>query len=258
MPYRFCPLASGSKGNCLYLETPQSKILIDCGISTRALKAHLEELNVELEQLDAVLITHEHHDHISGLKVLCKKLDLPVLCNLETAKGIVSSLSFRPRFKIFTTGEDFVFQDMHFHPFSVQHDTADPVAFTIKTAEHKIGICTDLGFVSSLIVSHLSACDVLYIEANHDPELVGLSKRPLLYKQRVLGQMGHLSNQACAELLQKIAHKNLKRIYLAHLSEECNREELALKTIQDALSQEFEHIPVEISPQKTRATILEF
>lgn len=231
----FCPLASGSKGNCLLLSSGSTRILIDVGISVKQIEERLSFFNLRLEQIDAVVITHEHADHIKGLEVLCKKTKIPVLANTQTAKAILESISVPPNFKIFSTGETFVFGDIELHPFSIQHDTVDPVAFTAKIENTKFGICTDLGFATSLVKLHLKNCDYLYLESNHEPSMVHACSRSMVYKQRVLGRQGHLSNQACAELLQEVLHKGLKHVYLAHLSEECNHPEVALKSSANVL-----------------------
>lgn len=231
----FCPLASGSKGNCIYLGTEQTKILIDAGLSGRAIKNKLQEIGVSIDEIDAVLVTHEHSDHIMGLKVLANRLKIPIMANSETAKGIASYLKSIPKFKIFATGETFEFADLEIHPFTVQHDTPDPVAFTIKTLNYKMGFCTDLGFATTLVEQKLKACDFLYIEANHTPSMVHASPRPMVYKQRVLGRQGHLSNEDCASLIERLMHDNLKKIYLAHLSEECNAPDAALNTVRRVL-----------------------
>lgn len=232
----FCPLASGSKGNALYFGTKKTKLLIDAGLSYRQITLRLAEIGVGIEEIDAVLVTHEHTDHIRALPMLSTKHDMPVFTNSETAKGIVDILNFVPKFKIFSTGESFEFGGLRIHPFSVQHDTLDPVAFTIKWDAFKLGICTDLGFVSTLVKASLKECDCLYIEANHQPSMVHACARPARYKQRVLGRQGHLSNEACAELLAEVAHPNLQHVYLAHLSSECNAEELALEMAQSSLN----------------------
>ncbi len=250
----FCPLASGSKGNALYLGTAETKLLIDVGISCRALKQKLSEIGVAIEEIDAALVTHEHVDHVRGLKKLCSTLQIPVLANGETAKMIIHSLKVPLKFKIFSTGEPFVFKDIEVSPFSIQHDTLDPVAFTFSAMGAKLGVCTDLGFVTTLVTSHLRGCDYLYIEANHDPSMVHASSRPFVYKKRVLGRWGHLSNEACAQLIKEIKHPHLKHVYLAHLSKDCNHPELALKKVREHLGKE---IPLSIAYQdKISAHIL--
>jgi phosphoribosyl 1,2-cyclic phosphodiesterase len=238
----FCPLASGSKGNAIYLGTKETKILIDAGISYKQLQLRLSEIGVDVADIEAVLITHEHMDHIAGLKTLCTHSKVCVISNAETAKGIYQNLQFLPRFKIFTTGEAFEFKDLRIHPFSVQHDTLDPVGFVIETQNLKLGFCTDLGYVTSLVVSHLQGCDYLYLEANHEPESVYASNRSYIYKQRVLSRQGHLSNQESSNLLLSVMHKNLKHVHLAHLSSECNSEKGALQSIRRVM-EKAGHLP---------------
>lgn len=247
--FGYVPLASGSKGNCIYLNTPHCKVLIDAGLSGRAITKKLAEIDVDISEIDAILVTHEHSDHIQGLRVLAFKHEIPVFANHETAKGIVDHFHDCPKFKIFSTGETFEYGGMEIHPFSIQHDTLDPVAFTIKVDGLKLGFCTDLGFVTSLVRNHLLQCDYLYLEANHEPSMVHSSPRPAVYKQRVLGRSGHLSNQACGELLTQIAHPELKHVHLAHLSEECNSEEKAIHTVSQILSEAGMDLPLDIAPQ---------
>ena len=242
----FCPLASGSKGNSIYVGTGSTRILIDAGISCKAAQEKLSQIGVDIRDIDAIIITHEHVDHIRGISSIALKHNIPIFANSDTAHAILETLDTSPRFKIFSTGETFEFGDLEIHPFSIQHDTLDPVAFTIRTANLKLGFCTDLGFVSSLVKTHLKECDYLYIEANHEPSMVHSSSRPMVYKQRVLSRQGHLSNQQCAELLSEIAHPNLKHIHLAHLSEECNHPERALEVIRSSLPS---HIPLSIALQ---------
>lgn len=246
----YCPLASGSKGNCIYVGTPQCKILIDAGISTKQIRLRLAEIGVDLADIDAIFITHEHTDHILGLKLLALKLGIPVFANSETAKGIISYLHDCPKFKIFTTGESFNFADLQVHPFSIQHDTLDPVAFTIRLDDLKLGFCADLGFVTSLVQHQLQGCDYLYLESNHKPEMVHASPRPMVYKQRVLGRSGHLSNEACGELLTKISHPGLKHVHLAHLSGECNTKETALTTVSGILENQSMKLDLSIAHQE--------
>lgn len=231
----FCPLASGSRGNCIYVGTEQTKVLIDVGISVKALVCRLAEINVCLTEIDAVLITHDHGDHIIGLKTLSQRYGIPVFANHETAKGIVDALGVCPKFKIFSTGESFEYGDLEIHPFSIQHDTMDPVAFTFKTGALKLGFCADLGFATTLVQHNLQACDYLYLESNHQPSMVHASARPMVYKKRVLGRNGHLSNEDCGQLLAHIAHPGLKHVHLAHLSQECNTPETALEVVHSIL-----------------------
>lgn len=243
----FCSLASGSKGNCTFFGTKKTKILIDAGLSGLATKTRLAELDISLDEIQAILISHEHSDHIQGLKTLALRYKIPILANAETAKGIYSYLHECPQFKIFTTGESFVFGDIQIHPFSIQHDTSDPVAFTLHADGLKVGICTDLGFATTLVRSHLQNCHHIHIEANHEPSMVHASSRPMIYKQRVLGRSGHLSNEACAELLASVMHDQLASVQLAHLSQECNSPITALARVRERVEAT---LPVLIAPQE--------
>jgi len=250
----FCPLASGSKGNCLFLGTPRANILIDAGISAKAISKHLETLSTTLESIDAIIISHEHFDHISGLKTLALKYQIPIIANYQTAESIVESLGDCPRFHIFTTDEPFEFCGMNISPFTIPHDGVDPVGFTIETQDTKIGICTDAGFVTPSLLHNLKGCHVVCLEANHQPEMVHASSRPEIYKRRVLSKTGHLSNLEAAKLLKEIAHPNLEQIYLAHLSQESNSPETAHKTVSEFLEKESLSIPVSIAHQHIRST----
>jgi phosphoribosyl 1,2-cyclic phosphodiesterase len=231
----FCPLASGSKGNAIFIGTPKTKILIDAGISCKQIEVRLQRIGVSLRDIDAIFITHEHMDHIQGLKGIEKKYAIPVIANIQTAKGIYQQLHVMPTFYVFTTDETFSYVDIEVHPFTIQHDTLDPIAFVLKACQKKIGICTDLGFVSSHVVKNLEGCHLLYLEANHQEEMLMASPRPLAQKQRVLGRQGHLSNQECADLLSTLYHPQLEKLYLAHLSQECNAEDRALEIIKKKL-----------------------
>lgn len=245
----FCPLASGSKGNAIYLGTDQTKILIDAGLSLKSLTARLAEIQVDIADIDAVLITHEHTDHIKGLSALCNKWGIPVFANRETAQAIVPSCRQIPKFKIFSTGETFQFGDIEIHPFSIQHDAMDPVAFTFRLDSLKVGLCADLGFASSLVLHQLQNCNYLYLEANHQPSMVHSSLRPMVYKQRVLSRQGHLSNEDSAEVISHVYHKELRHVYLAHLSSECNTPELALKIVGETLEKRDQVVSLSVACQ---------
>jgi len=245
----FCPLASGSKGNCIYIGTDHTKLLIDAGISAKALEARLSQINIDLSDIDAILITHEHMDHIQGLKTLAFKKGIPVLANRETAKGIVEAFHDCPKFKIFSTGETFEFGDLEIHPFSIQHDTLDPVGFTLRLNSLKLGFCTDVGFMTSQVQAHLSNCDYLYLESNHQPSMVHASSLPEVCKRRILSRSGHLSNEACGNLLAQVYAPTLKHVHLAHLSEECNSPEKAFQVIRGILEQKKVKLNLSIAAQ---------
>lgn len=227
----FCPLASGSKGNAIYFGTNKTKILIDAGLSAKELTKRLAEIDISLSDIDAILVSHEHTDHIRGL-LTATQGKIPIVTNYETARSICEALQTTAlNFKLFTTGERFSFQDLEISPFSIQHDAIDPVGFRIASDIVNIGICTDLGIATTLVERSLQNCDILYLEANHEPDFVMACSRPQIYKQRVLGKQGHLSNESCGKLLARLCHSNLKAVFLAHLSSECNRPDKALEVV---------------------------
>jgi phosphoribosyl 1,2-cyclic phosphodiesterase len=247
----FCPLASGSRGNCIYLGTGETRLLIDAGLSGKAIKERLAQIGVAIEEIDAVLVSHEHHDHIQGLKVLSGRLSKPILTNQPTAYAIQGAMAKPPSFKLFSTGETFFFKDLEIHPFSIQHDAEDPVAFTIKFRDIKIGVCTDLGFATQVVKQHLKECDYLYVESNHEPSMVHACPRPHSYKQRVLSRTGHLSNTSCAELIESVYHQKLKHVYLAHLSSECNSSTKALQVVNAHLEKSQVKLSISVAAQET-------
>ncbi|NGX38966.1 MAG: putative metallo-hydrolase YycJ [Chlamydiae bacterium] len=255
---KFCPLASGSKGNSLFLGTSQTKVLIDAGLSARKVSRLLAEIDVDISEIDAIVVTHEHTDHIRGIAMLGCKMGIPVFANAETARAIYETIGDAPKFKIFSTGETFEFGDIAFNPFSIQHDAADPVGFAIEVGSVKIGICADLGFASTLVEKSLMDCDHLYLESNHQVEMVHACPRPAVYKQRVLGRLGHLSNIQCADLLKKLLNSKLKAVHLAHLSGECNHPELAQKVITEMLEKENATVKVSIAHQDQISQSIEF
>jgi phosphoribosyl 1,2-cyclic phosphodiesterase len=255
----FCPLGSGSKGNSCYLGTERTQILVDAGLSGRATEHRLNQIGSSLDSIQAILITHDHHDHIAGLKQLAIRRNIPVYANAETAKGIVASLEGQvPRFRIFQTGEPFEVGDLKVYPMPILHDTVDPVAFVIEACARRIGICTDLGMVTPIVTQHLQGCDHVVLEANHEPDLVAMSARPLVYKQRVLGRYGHLSNSAAEELLDAIWHAQLRSVHFAHLSSECNRPELALQAGKKSLVRSDGALDVHVAYQDRVSTPIHF
>ncbi|PCI76542.1 Zn-dependent hydrolase [Candidatus Aerophobetes bacterium] len=225
----FCPLASGSKGNALFLGSQDKKFLIDVGISLKKLKEKLGEIGVTIDEIDAILITHEHSDHIKGLEKLTEIWKKPIFCNRETAKVLLCSVKSDLNLKIFSSSEPFSFGDIDVFPFSIEHDTVDPVGFVFKVEGFKVSVCADLGFAGTFVQRALHDSDILYLESNHEENMVHACARPSVYKRRVLSRLGHLSNDACNTLLAQVMTNRLKCVYLAHLSSECNSEELAYK-----------------------------
>jgi phosphoribosyl 1,2-cyclic phosphodiesterase len=229
VPVRFTILGSGSRGNCAYLETETTRLLIDAGFSARQIQQRLAQLGRTLERLDGILITHEHSDHVRALDVLSRKIQVPVYCNRLTYDAILYQ---QPRcrlpFHLFETGASFTVGDVEVESFSVPHDAQDPVGFLLRTAGGNVGFLTDLGHVTRLVRERVRPAHALVLEANHDLQLLQEDpKRPWSVKQRILSRHGHLSNEAAAEALSEVMSETLRHLFLGHLSQDCNRPELA-------------------------------
>lgn len=255
----FTILGSGSGGNCAYLETPSARLLIDAGFSGKQIRQRLASIGRSPETLTGILITHEHSDHILGLSGLTAKLSVPVYCNRLTAEAIESTLGRKFPAAIFQTGATFELGDVTVDTFAVPHDAYDPVGFLFRTGFGNVGFLTDLGHATKLVVERVRAANVLVLEANHDLKLLQEdTKRPWATKQRILSRHGHLSNDAAAEVAAEVASAHLQRIYLGHLSRDCNRPELALATVQGRLNQlGARHIAVHNTSQDAPAPTVE-
>jgi phosphoribosyl 1,2-cyclic phosphodiesterase len=227
VPVRFTILGSGSSGNCAYLETDEVRILVDAGLTGRQIRQRLLSIGRAPENISGILITHEHTDHTQGLLGLAR-LNLPVYCNRLTAEAIERQLKSKPSFRLFGTGATFEVGDLVVNSFSVPHDAYDPVGFLVRTQEGNFGFLTDLGHATKLAVERVRAAQVLMLETNHDLKLLQEdTRRPWSTKQRIMSRHGHLSNDAAAEVAEQIVTENLRHLYLAHLSPDCNRPELA-------------------------------
>ena len=237
---RLCSIASGSSGNCIYVGHASTHLLIDAGISGKRIEQGLAEIGVEPGSLSGILVTHEHSDHIQGIGVLARKYGIPLYGTVETfcamkkgktTIGKVDDSLFQQIFpeKGLTIGEICV------TPFSVSHDAANPVAYVFEADGHKIGMATDLGVYTEKTMEYLKDSELLYLESNHDVNMLMVGGYPYYLKQRIIGEHGHLSNDTAAELLCKLYHKNLKHVLLAHLSKENNYPELAYETVKAEL-----------------------
>lgn len=235
---KICVLASGSAGNCIYVASGKTRILVDAGISGRQTVRRLEEIGVSIEAIDAICVSHEHDDHTGGVGILYKRHQIPVYANGGTA----DALSRRPRlqglpWRVFTTGAPFSIGDLVIEPFSIPHDAYEPVGFTLHCEEGRIGIALDVGTPTTLVRERLRGCHALVVEANHDEHLLQEAPRPWALKQRIRSRQGHLSNRMAAEMLAEIASPALQQVFLGHLSEDCNCPILAVRTISEALAE---------------------
>jgi phosphoribosyl 1,2-cyclic phosphodiesterase len=236
VPARLTILASGSSGNCAYLETDDARLLIDAGLSARQIRQRLLGIGRTPENLSGILITHEHSDHTQGLGVLAAKLQIPVYCNRLTKEVIEAQFKTRFDFRLFSTGASFDLGDIGVDTFSVPHDAYDPVGFLLRTPTGNIGFLTDLGHATKLVVERVRPSHALVLEANHDVKMLqDDTRRPWATKQRILSRHGHLSNDAAAQVAELIVSAELRHLLLGHLSSDCNRPELARRVVSEAL-----------------------
>jgi phosphoribosyl 1,2-cyclic phosphodiesterase len=234
---RICLLASGSKGNSLLVESGQTRILIDAGLSARELRKRLALVGVDAESLNALLITHEHTDHVRGLGPLVRQLGLPVYLQTDLSRKL-PDVGKPECVHEFAAGESFTVDDLTIRPFAITHDSLAPVGFSLSGEQGKVGIATDLGVATRLVVDCLKDCRALVIETNHDEELLRDGPYPWTLKQRVRSNHGHLSNNAGGSLLQELLWNGLEAVFLGHLSETNNRPELALGAVNKVLGKQ--------------------
>jgi phosphoribosyl 1,2-cyclic phosphodiesterase len=252
VPVNFTILGSGSAGNCAYCETDQTRLLIDAGFSLRQIRQRLASIGRAPENLDGVLLTHEHSDHTAGLKVLCKKLHIPVYCNRLTQEAVQQQLQTKLDCRIFGTGGSFEVGDIVIETFSVPHDAQDPVGFLLRTPRGNIGFLTDLGHATKLVLERVRPAHCLVLETNHDVKMLqDCTRRPWSLKQRILGRHGHLSNEAAANAAEDVMSANLRKMFLGHLSSECNSPELAGQVIEERLRNiGASHVSLTVTTQK--------
>jgi phosphoribosyl 1,2-cyclic phosphodiesterase len=231
-------LGSGSAGNSALVATDHCKILIDGGLSARQIVLRLEQCGVAPEQLDGVLLTHEHGDHVCGLEVLARKFKVPIYCNPLTAETVRcgSSLDRHRNWRFFRTGLTFSICDITVETFAVPHDAVDPVGFAFYAGTGSLGFITDLGYATKMIVERLREVQTILIETNHDEKLLQNDKhRPWPVKQRIQSRHGHLSNTAAASVIEQLLPGKIERVVLGHLSRDCNTPALASAALRDKL-----------------------
>ncbi len=229
---KFCVLGSGSRGNSTYVETEGGGILIDAGFSGKEIARRLAIIGRSPDRLQAILVTHEHNDHIAGVGVLSRRYHLPVYANSATFAASEKKLGKVFEFREFSTGAGFRIANFAIHPFAVSHDTADPVGFVIQSGGRSLGYCTDTGKITKLMEHLLGRCHGLVLEANHDPAMLQAGPYPLPLKQRVRSNMGHLANGDAASLVRRLGNGPLQALVLAHLSETNNHPDLVVQAIR--------------------------
>jgi len=226
---KICSLASGSKGNCLFIETGGVRLLIDAGLSLKEITTRLTDSALDPESIHAVLVTHEHIDHIRSAGSFARRYKVPVLISYATRQAAERYLQ-KTQLVEFETGYSFSFRNIMIDPFPVSHDCCDPVGFVLESREGRTGSATDLGIVTRLVREKLKGCRALNLESNHDPEMLLNGPYPWNLKQRIKSRHGHLSNQESLELLHDLAHDGLEALVMAHLSEVNNHPDKVVET----------------------------
>lgn len=233
---RLCSIASGSSGNCIYVGSDTTHLLVDVGISGKRTECGLNSLELSGRDLDGILITHEHADHIAGIGVMARKYDIPIYATKGTLEALKTSSSLgkldEDLFVEIQADKKFIIKDISVNPMRISHDASEPVAYRFGYGSQKVAVCTDLGVFNDYTVECLKGMDALLIEANHDVNMLQVGPYPYYLKQRILGDRGHLSNENSGRLLNKILHDKLQTIVLGHLSKENNLPELAYEAVR--------------------------
>lgn len=232
--FKFCNLYSGSSGNCSFIQSDNTKILVDAGSSCKKICEGLNSINISISEIDGILITHEHLDHIKGLSVISKKYHIPIYANELTLKNISQDISSATQ-KIFKTNENFCIKDLIINPFSIPHDAADPCGFSITNNDKKITIATDIGHIEKKIIDNFVGSNFILLESNYEKEMLESSKYPYLLKRRILGPNGHLSNDDASKTISLLVKNGVNNIMLGHLSQQNNFPELAYSTVVESL-----------------------
>ncbi len=233
---RFCSIASGSSGNCIYVGSDTASILVDAGISAKKTIEGLRGLDVAPEDIDAIFVTHEHSDHIKGISVLARKYNIPIYATNGTIQGIKSASGSKPiddaLFNIVKSDTPVSIKDLLINPMHISHDVADPVAYRVFCEGKKAAVVTDLGNYDDYTIECLRGMDILMAEANHDVRMLQVGPYPYYLKQRILSDRGHLSNDNSGRMISSLLHDEMKAVILGHLSLENNLPELAYETVR--------------------------
>lgn len=232
--FKFCNLYSGSSGNCSFLETDNTKILVDCGVSSKKIEEALNSIDISSKNIDAVVISHEHLDHVRGLSVFCKKYNIPIYANSKTFNNINQDLTQRTYVE-FKSNIEFEIGDIKVFPFSIPHDATDPCGFNFYHGNNKLSIATDIGHIDNKILHNLDESSLLLLESNYEPDILKCSSYPYELKRRILGPNGHLSNEEAGNVITTLAKSGVSNIILGHLSEHNNFPELAYQTVMNSI-----------------------
>ncbi len=239
---RFALLGSGSRGNATLIEEGGTCLLVDCGFSVRETERRMARLGTTPERLSAILVTHEHHDHLAGVGALARKYRLPVWLTAGTAAAGKKRLGELPQRMLLNSHSDFAIDGLNLHPFPVPHDAREPCQFVFSNGDKRLGVLTDTGCSTPHIERQLDGCHALILESNHDRDMLATGPYPPSLQDRVGGGLGHLSNDQAAEILRRIGNRSLQHLVAAHLSEKNNKPELAVEALSEALACEREWI----------------
>lgn len=234
----FCSLYSGSTGNSLFLQSDNTNILIDAGESAKKIVQALNNINVDINDIDAILVTHEHSDHVKSLGTLSQKYDIPVYANLDTWNAMPKQkekIKNNENIKSFNINETFNINDIEINPFSIPHDAANPCGFNFYYKKYKMSVATDIGHMTNNIIENLENSSFILLESNYDNNILKCSRYPYSLKQRISGPNGHLSNDLAGKTISYLKKTGLKTAILGHLSKENNFPELAYKTVVEEL-----------------------
>lgn len=262
---RLCSIASGSSGNCIYVGSENTHLLVDTGISRKRIEEGLKELEVKGEELDGILVTHEHADHIQGLGVFSRKYGIPIYATPGTMKGIreYKTLGKMPEglYHEIQVDTDFILGDIKVRPFAISHDANEPSGYRFEQGEKSVAVATDLGKYDEYTVENLKNLNAVLLESNHDLHMLEVGPYPYYLKQRVMGERGHLSNELSGRLLCDILHNGLKNVMLGHLSKENNYAELAYETVKLEVTLgdnpfKGEEIPITVAKRDTVSKVI--
>jgi len=239
MGIRLCSLSSGSSGNCIFVGNDRSGLLVDCGISGKETLKNLHSIGVCSSTIKAVVVTHEHSDHIKSVGIISRKLGIPIYANINTWNSMGALIgTVKPNnIRSFNTGEELEIAGIGIKSFNIPHDAADPVGFSFYEGKNKVSIATDLGYFSDTVRENIRGSDMVLLESNHDIEMLMTGRYPFFLKRRIMSEQGHLSNEAAGNAVYELLQTGVREVLLGHLSQENNFPELAYETVKGILKQ---------------------
>lgn len=255
MGIRLCSLSSGSSGNCIFVGNDNSGLLVDCGISGKEILSNLNNIGVCGSTIKAVIVTHEHSDHIRSIGIISRKLGIPIYANINTWNSMADLIGVvKPEnIKYFAVGEELEIEGIGIKSYSIPHDAADPVGFCFYEGNKKVSIATDLGYFSDTVKENISGSEMVLLESNHDIEMLKVGRYPYFLKRRILSEHGHLSNEAAGHAVYELLQTGVREVLLGHLSKENNFPELAYETVKGILEEKKvkvnEDIKLELAPR---------